>query len=119
METTCKNCVYYQYDNYDDGYSLVCVGSPAGYVSGDEYFAPPEDFVCNDFKPKESGIRMIKTKDSETPKRCDMCRRWKLSSTNNLFGFCNNGRVKGMALDHIVLPPADFYCKYWEKKEER
>ena len=54
MDERCKNCVYYQYDSYDDGYSLVCLGRPSGYVSGDDYFAPPEDFGCICFEQKES-----------------------------------------------------------------
>jgi hypothetical protein len=44
------------------------------------------------------------------PKRCDECRWWKEISASN--HDCNNHNVS------IILPPPDFYCKYWEKKEE-
>lgn len=52
----------------------------------------------------------------ETPKRCDECRWWELAT--KFYGFCNNKKVNVALWAGKIAPPPDFYCKYWEKKED-
>jgi len=53
----------------------------------------------------------------ETPKRCDECRWWMILESLP-FGICKNKKIKVMTGNNI-FSNSDFYCKYWEKKEDK
>ena len=58
---------------------------------------------------------MTKTKDTE-PKRCDECKWW-VDIGRVDFGACSHYDIEKMAVE--FFPSVDFYCKYWEEKEQK
>lgn len=50
----------------------------------------------------------------ESPKRCDECRWWHPYRHD----YCNNEQIMACTDSYMFRAPPDFYCKYWEKKEQ-
>ena len=68
-------------------------------------------------KGKTIPIGLPNPKQSPEVKRCENCVFWVETFFSAGKHYCDNTKINDF-IDGDIVPPADFYCRYWQSKEE-